>query len=306
MGVGLLADVTPEVVCLGEAMGEIGFAPDGAHSISVGGDTFNTAIYLARAGIRTTFCSMVGTDPFGALIRRTVIENGVGDHLLLNSTWATTGLYSISNDASGERFFHYWRAQAAARNLFAEASPEVLETLAEAPVIYLSGISLYTFDDHREVLFALLERARKNGARIVFDGNYRPRLWQGREDHARDMFGRTLSLSHMAFPTFDDEQLMWGDKSTEDCLSRMRAYGVETVVLKQGAEGCIIQQGEQTLHVPTPAPITPIDTTAAGDSFNAGYLAAHLRNRSTQACAIAGHTLAGRVIAHRGAILPRI
>ncbi|SLN24045.1 2-dehydro-3-deoxygluconokinase [Aquimixticola soesokkakensis] len=297
--------MTLDLICLGEAMGEIGFAPDGSHTIGVGGDTFNTAVYLARAGMRAGFGSMVGSDPFGMRIREMLHENAVDDRFLLTSTRATTGLYSISNDASGERFFHYWRAQAAARSFWDEATPEALDAIAQTPMIYLSGISLYTFDDSRDALFSLLERARAQGARIAFDGNYRPRLWAGREDHARDMFARALSLSHMAFPTFDDEQLMWGDSSTADCLARMQGYGVETVVLKSGAEGCVIRQNGLDTHVPIPAPVVPVDTTAAGDSFNAGYLAAHLQGARAQDAAIAGHKLAGRVIAHRGAILPR-
>lgn len=280
-----------DVLCLGEAMGEIAFAPDGTHRIGVGGDTFNTAVYLAREGATAGFASAIGDDPFGTRIRHALTENGVTDRLVLREG-ESTGLYSITNDSSGERSFHYWRSDAAARRLFRD--PVALE----ADWIYLSGISLYAFSDDLPALFAALE-----GKRVAFDGNFRPRLWKGREDAARDAFARIMSMSSLVLPTFDDEVLLWGDASPDATLTRIANLGVPLIVLKQGPDGCIVHDGT-TRHVPT-APVTPVDTTAAGDSFNAGFLAARLRGEDAVTAAQAGHRLAARVIAHRGAILPR-
>ncbi|WP_128255551.1 sugar kinase [Falsirhodobacter deserti] len=282
-----------DIICLGEAMGEIAFAPDGTHNIGVGGDTFNTAIYLARGGAKSAFASAIGDDPFGAQVRAALAENRVEDRLVLREG-ESTGIYSITNDASGERFFHYWRSDAAVRRLFRNP-PEL-----DADWVYLSGISLYAFSDDPDSLFAALEATR---AKIAFDGNYRPRLWKGHEDAAREMFARVMSMSSVVLPTFDDEVLMWGDASPQDTLKRIAGLGVPLVVLKQGPDGCLIHDGE-TRHVPVPAPVTPVDTTAAGDSFNAAFLAALVRGEDVISAAQAGHRLAGRVIAHRGAIVP--
>ncbi|WP_045386740.1 sugar kinase [Falsirhodobacter sp. alg1] len=284
-----------EVICLGEAMGEIAFAADGSHAIGVGGDTFNTAIYMARSGTDAAFVSAVGDDPFGAQIRAALAENGVEDRLVVRDG-ESTGLYSITNDASGERFFHYWRSDAAARRLF--LNPPALD----AKWVYVSGISLYTFSDNLDALFEALQNS---GAKIAFDGNYRPRLWKGREDVAREAFARIMSMSSLVLPTFDDEVLMWGDASPEATLARIADLGVETVVLKQGPEGCLIHSGGETRHVPVPGAVTPVDTTAAGDSFNAAFLASYLGGGTAEEAALAGHHLAAKVIAHRGAIIPK-
>ncbi|PZX09350.1 sugar kinase [Celeribacter halophilus] len=294
-----------DIICLGEAMGEIAFAPDGSTQIGVGGDTLNSAVYLARSGINVAFASAIGDDPFGTRIRATLQENAVSDVLLLNDPVDTTGLYSITNDATGERFFHYWRNAAAARKLFAEPSEDWLEGMLDTRMIYLSGISLYTFNDHLPRLFELLERARAKGVEVAFDGNYRPRLWAGKEDLAREAFERVMALSSVVLPTFEDEVMLWNDVTPEATLARIAELGVETIVLKRGPEGCTIRGTEAETLVPIPTPIKVVDTTAAGDSFNAGFLAARLRGEEDVAAALAGHRLAGRVISHRGALIPK-
>lgn len=293
------------VICLGEAMGEIAFSPDGENQIGVGGDTFNTAIYLARAGVQTAFASVVGDDPFGFRIRAALDDNGVDDTLLREDKSVSTGLYSITNDATGERFFHYWRDSSAARTCFAAPPADWLEGLCDTQILYLSGISLYTFGDHLPTLFDLLERARDASVRIAFDGNYRPRLWAGRETEARAAFGRMLDLAQIVLPTFEDEVLLWQDSTPEATLDRIAAHGPDTIVLKRGPDGCIVRHAGQDTAVPIPNPVTVVDTTAAGDSFNAGFLAAHLQGTPLTEAALAGHILAARVIGHRGALIPK-
>jgi 2-dehydro-3-deoxygluconokinase len=110
-----------------------------------------------------------------------------------------------------------------------------------------------------------------------------------------------LDVIGLALPTFEDEQALWGDKTPADTLARYTARGIE-VCVKCGGDGCHLGSGG---FVPVPQRIAPIDTTAAGDAFNAAYLTARLTGHPPVEAAHAGHILAGTVIQHRGAIMPK-
>jgi 2-dehydro-3-deoxygluconokinase len=108
-----------------------------------------------------------------------------------------------------------------------------------------------------------------------------------------------------ALPTFDDEAVLWGDPSPEATVERLQAFGIGEIVVKNGPNSALVAVSGQRELVPVPEVIQAVDTTAAGDSFNAGYLAARLAGESPAAAALAGHTLAAQKVRHRGAIMPR-
>ena len=152
---------------------------------------------------------------------------------------------------------------------------------------------------------AVLEMARQAGVKIAFDGNFRPRAWKGDNARTRTVFMEALKRVDIALPTFEDEALLWGDASPEATVERMMACGITEVAVKNGPNNALIGIGKQREFVAPPEVVVPIDTTAAGDSFNAGYLAARLNGQTPKEAATAGHRLAGEVIRHRGAIMPR-
>ena len=84
----------------------------------------------------------------------------------------------------------------------------------------------------------------------------------------------------------------------------LAGHGIREIVIKEGSNGAFIRSGANEFHVPVPERVSPLDTNAAGDSFNAGYLAARCKGASEQEAALAGHRLAAKVITHRGAIIP--
>jgi hypothetical protein len=95
--------MTYDVICLGEAMGEIAFAPDGSTTVSVGGDTMNTAVYLARAGCRVAFASSVGPDPFGQRVTALLRDNDVSVAVLASVPDALAGSGSFITGALSPR-----------------------------------------------------------------------------------------------------------------------------------------------------------------------------------------------------------
>ncbi len=296
-----------KVICVGEVMVELARGADGRFSLAFGGDTFNTAVYLARAGVDVAYASALGDDDFSAGILDFGAAEGVDMSRVLRVQGRNPGLYLITTDAAGERSFHYWRESAPARLLFELDGWELLaEQMVAARALYFSGITLSLYSNAGLGRFlASLEMAAEAGGMRVFDGNFRPRGWGGDVARARTVFAEALKRSSLALPTFEDEMALWGDPSPAATVERITTYGVSEVVVKNGAGGALVHAEGRTFAVPVEKVVEPVDTTGAGDSFNAGYLAARLAGASPEAAALAGHRLAAEVITHRGAIIPR-
>lgn len=297
------------VVAFGECMLELQGQAFGAMQQTFGGDTLNTAVYLARCGraqgLQVAYATAVGEDPLSqGLLDRWQAE-GIGMGFVRRLPGRLPGLYLIEVDDHGERRFSYWRDQSAARAYF-DAPTTPLENQAdEIDALYLSGISLAILPAAgRERLFALAERLRARGAQVVFDNNYRPRLWHDAAA-AREAFGRILSLASIALLTLDDEMGLWGNTSPAEQLASSLALPCPEVVIKRGAEPTLLRlAGQALISVATEPVETVVDTTAAGDSFAGAYLATRFSGGTPESAARAGNSLAARVIQHRGALIP--
>jgi 2-dehydro-3-deoxygluconokinase len=182
----------------------------------------------------------------------------------------------------------------------------IAESLLGARLIYFSGITLALYSNVGLGRFlAAIELARGNGAKIAFDGNFRPRAWRGDLTRTRTVFAEALKRVDIALPAYDDEAVLWGDPSPEATIERLQAFGVNEIVMKNGPNSALVASAGERDAVPVPEVVVPIDSAAAGDGFNAGYLAARLSGRSPIEAATAAHKLAGEVIRHRGSIVPR-
>ncbi|MFG1350798.1 sugar kinase [Xanthobacter autotrophicus] len=299
-----------KVVCVGEVMVELARGSDGRFGLAYGGDTFNTAVYLARSGVAVAYATALGDDTFSSEILALGAAEGVDMSLVPRLKGRVPGLYLITTDDAGERSFNYWRDTAPARTLFeAEGWQQVAAALVGARAVYFSGITLSLYSNQGLGRFlATLEMAgstTQSQTLRVFDGNFRPRNWAGDLNRARTVFAEAMKRSSMALPTFEDEVILWGDASPAATIERMTTYGLTEVVVKNGAAGALVHADGRTVEVPVERALAPLDTTGAGDSFNAGYLAARLQGASPEDAARAGHRLAAEVIMHRGAIIPR-
>jgi 2-dehydro-3-deoxygluconokinase len=294
-------------VCVGEVLIEMARGADGRFSLSCGGDTFNTAVYLARAGIDVALATALGDDSYSDSIMALAAAEAVSGQFILRVPGRLPGLSLIENGPAGERSFRYWRDGAPARDLF-ELSDwmRVAEGLLSARLIYFSGITLSLYSNNAIGRFlALLEAARARGAKVAFDGNFRPRCWKGDLARTRTVFIEALKRVDIALPTFDDEAVLWGDPSPESTVARLQAFGIGEIVVKNGPNSALVAVAGAQEFVPVPEVMVPVDTMAAGDGFNAGYLAARLTGIEPAQAAGAAHRLAGDVIRHHGAFVPR-
>lgn len=294
--------IVTDVVAIGECMIELTGSFGGAARIGFAGDSFNTALYLARLGEGVAYLTALGTDPFSTEMQAEWEREGLATHLVLRDPDRLPGLYAVRTDAAGERSFYYWREASAARRLFTLPGIDAaLVAAAGAQLLYVSGITLSLFPAaERDRLGGLAASVRAAGGDVAFDPNYRPRGWASPAE-ARAAFATFADHVSIALPTFDDEAALHGDISPSATLVRWQALGAREVIVKQGADGCLTAQGP----VPARTGVIAIDTTGAGDAFNAGYLAARRRGHDGVAAAAFGTALAGEIVRHRGAIMPR-
>lgn len=298
------------IACIGEMMIELSDldALDGRIRLGFAGDTCNTAIYLARllgaAGTRVGYVTALGRDRFSDRMIATLDEEGIATNLIARLPDRLPGLYAIEIDGTGERSFRYWREVSAARAMFGPGGVD-LAALRGYGTIYLSGITLAILPEaDRARLLALLKRHRETGGAVVFDPNYRPRLWSSPRE-AQRWTTEALAASSVALPSIDDEMALFGDADEDAVLTRLASSGPREIVLKRGAAGPLVRADGATEQPPCAAALKVVDTTAAGDSFNAGYMAARIAGAHPPRAAQSGHALAAQVIGHPGAIMAR-
>ncbi|MGB3124672.1 MAG: sugar kinase [Pseudomonas sp.] len=297
----------PRIALIGECMIELQHRADGSLHQSFGGDTLNTAVYLRRelGAVGTVdYVTALGDDSFSDAMCTHWAQEGLGLAMVQRLPGRLPGLYCIQTDANGERKFLYWRNEAAVRDCFTTPAAEpILAALPGYDVVYFSGITLAVLGEvGRERLLHTLTETRRRGGKVVFDNNYRPRLWANVEA-AREAYQRVMAEVDMALLTEDDEQALFGYADSEQVFAAYPA--IAEVALKRGAEECLIRCDGERFAVPALKVEKVVDTTAAGDSFSAAYLASRLKGGSPQEAAVAGHRLAGRVIQVPGALIPR-
>ncbi|WP_445504564.1 sugar kinase [Microvirga sp. G4-2] len=291
------------IACVGECMIELSQTAPGAFTQGYGGDTLNTAIYLARLGMRTDYVTALGDDSWSEEMLAVWRTEGVGTSMVLRLKGKLPGLYIITTDEAGERSFSYWRDNAAARLLFDNPETDrTIERLAAYDVIYLSGITLSLYSDKGRLrLQQALTQAKEQGCRIAFDTNFRPRGWPDLPV-ARNAYRQIMRQSDLIFASSEDLHLIFGDQGVEELF----AYRASAeLILKTPEPACRVLAGETDVVVAATPVADVVDTTAAGDSFAAGYLAARLSGASPENAARNGHRIAGAVVRHRGAIIPK-
>ncbi|HDY7532365.1 TPA: sugar kinase [Vibrio vulnificus] len=312
------------IAIIGECMIELNGKPFGSMHQTFGGDTLNAAVYLSRGceanskpdEVKVSYVTALGNDPISTGMLTRWQDEGVATDLVLRDEIRTPGLYLIQLDEQGERTFLYWRNQSAARYLLQHPNfGMVKQALTQVDAVFLSGISLAILpEEDRISLLNLLVELKAQGVEIAFDSNFRPALWpQDNNQTVKNVYQAMYQLTDVALVTFDDEQLIWCDETPEQTIGRLTSLGVGKCIVKLGADGCLVQdstnQGSGTALAPQAVPTQPVvqvvDTTSAGDSFNGGFLSAYLAGADLETSCQRGNALAGAVIQHRGAIIPK-
>lgn len=295
----------PRLLAIGECMVELSEAGHNLLRKGYAGDTFNTAWYarkLLPADWDVSYLSAVGDDPVSADMLAFMQTSGVSPEAVRVIPGKGPGLYLISV-RNGERSFGYWRDTSAARHL-ADDPAHLAQHLAAADIVHFSGITMGILSPGAgHGLLSALSEARQRGAMISFDTNYRSRLWTGRHD-VQDMVMAAAQVASIVLPGLDDEQAVFGPCTVREIATRYRQAGARIVAIKDGSKGSHIFWPEGDALVPAAVPVAVVDTSAAGDSFAAGFLARLASGVDPVSAAGFGAAVAAEVVSAPGALVP--
>ena len=296
--------MTMQLLCVGEAMAELrqdaaGFA------VGFAGDSFNTAVYCSRVLKNpgaVGYLTRIGEDPLSEGFLRLARAEGLDCVSIGRDHERNIGIYTVQTDQAGERSFHYWRADSAARQLFREE--DEFAPLSQCRILYFSAITLAILPPlvRARWLDRVADLRRTHGIVVAFDSNYRPRLWESSEA-ARASINRAWYLTDIALPSLDDEMALFGDADDDAVLARLWRCGCRQGALKRAAAGPLAL-ADTGVALPPFAPAEHVlDSTAAGDSFNGAYLAGVIAGADVNTCLSWGHAMARQVVAKPGAIV---
>jgi 2-dehydro-3-deoxygluconokinase len=292
------------VIAIGECMVELSAAGPGLLRRRFAGDAYNTAVYLKRArpGTRVSFLTVTGDDPLSHAMRAAWAAEGIESDLASIDAARQPALYLIETDATGERRFHYWRSESAARGWF-EALRRIggPAALAGADLVYVSGISLAILpEDQRADAIALLA-ARPAGVRLAFDPNVRAVLWSSLEA-ARACLEAMARAADILLPSRQDLQALLGESECRAQMEVLIALGAREAAITAEADDCLVWDGRKVCAL-APPPAAVVDTSGGGDSFNGAYLAARLSGAEPGEAAVEGLALAAKVVGQPGALV---
>lgn len=289
------------VLSIGECMLQLREERKGKFAQAFGGDSLNTAIYLARLGIRTSYLTALGDDAWSSEMLANWDKEGIDTSFVRRVPGRMPGLYIIQNEANGERRFSYWRDRSPAREIFDAENQQLAQSFLQHDWIYFTGVTLSLYSrEGRMRLFDYLQRANDAGAWIVFDTNFRKHGWPDRQE-ADAAFRQAIEMADILFASHEDMAGIFGRGA--DAMFDVAKCG-EKILKLPDASARVVWRNRDEVVAPLPVKKV-VDTTAAGDSFAAAYLAMRVNGKSPLMAAGAGHQLANIVIQNAGAIIPR-
>ncbi len=287
-----------DIICLGEPLLEFNQQPDGRYLPGHGGDTSNCAIAAARQGASTGYVTRIGADAFGDSFAELWAEEGVDMDGIVRDQTAHTGIYFVTHGPDGHQF-SYFRAGSAASRMTPETLPH--DYIRRAKILHVSGISQAISDSAADAVFAAIETARAAGAQVSYDTNLRLKLWP--IDRARAVTHAAMARAQIALPGLEDAEQLTGLSDPDAIVDFYLGLGAEVVALTLGVEGTLVATGSARHRIGGRA-VTPVDATAAGDTFDGAFLAELAAGRDPFQAAAHANAAAALSTQGYGAVAP--
>lgn len=294
------------IVAVGDLVWDVLIQPDtlllpggdttGRIEVAPGGSAANVAAWIARVGGDAAFVGSIGRDAFGDMIAADLAREGVQCALVRTSTHAT-GVIAVMIDRAGQRSMI--TNQGADFALLPEDLPQ--DVLRGAAHVHITAWSLFS-DPPRAAAIAAARLAKAAGATVSFD----PASYQMIRELGRDSFDAIVAELpvDIIFPNRDEGMVLTGEREPVRIAAALRErFPGAIVVLKLDKDGCYVSANGYTDFHQTP-PVTVVDATGAGDSFNAGFLARYLRDGDLAAAADMGNVCGSWVVSQFGARPP--
>ncbi|MBB1353689.1 sugar kinase [Pseudoalteromonas sp. SR45-5] len=292
---------------IGECMVELRAMSAATLHQSFAGDVYNSAVYLKRCfpQVTTSVVTALGQDNLSKKMLERFESEQINTQLVFAHDTKVPGMYYIETDEHGERSFIYWRNDSAAKKVVDFLDADALEQLSQGDMFFFSGISLAIIEESaREDFWKVVKELKDAGVKIVFDPNYRARLWNSVEE-TKEQYHLAFTFADITLPGVEDLTTLYGVHSVEAVVEYLKPYQIEEIVVKNGPESVVTKEGD-TLQSHTIVPAkNVVDTTSAGDAFNGVYLGARLSDKSISSAVQLAAKAAGTVIQQPGAIAPK-
>jgi 2-dehydro-3-deoxygluconokinase len=290
-----------DIVALGEPLIEFNQARSTDPHVYLqgyGGDTSNMAIAAARLGARVAYVTRLGADSFGRLFIDLWSQEGIDASGVALDGEAPTGVYFVTHGAHGHEF-SYLRAGSAASRMRAETLP--LAMIRSTRLLHASGISQAISASACDAVFAAFDMAQAAGALVTYDPNVRLKLWP--LARAKAIVVASMARCTWCLPSQDDARVLFEGASPDAVVDAIHRAGAPGVVLKLGAEGCLVSDGTRRAHVAAHA-VRCVDATGAGDCFDGAFAARLLAGDDPFAAARYANVAAALATTGYGAVAP--
>ncbi|KGJ88290.1 sugar kinase [Colwellia psychrerythraea] len=295
------------VVVMGECMIEFSPAGNSCYKQAFAGDIYNTAVYLKRlqnSAVDISILTAVGCDALSNAMVDDFKASGIDTSFVQRVSHRQTGAYLIEISAEGERSFVYWRDTSAAKLTISQLEDNAKRALIDqCDVFYFSGISIAILaKEDRQAFWLFLAELKQAGVRIVFDSNFRSRLWESKAD-AISQFDQALSISDLVFAGVEDFNLLYDLNSFSDVDNFLNEFAINELIIKNGPDDIFYRSTIEQFEVEISPVECVVDSTSAGDSFNSGYLSARMNGSSSKEAIEHACRVSACVIQHKGAVI---
>ncbi|MDH5441819.1 MAG: sugar kinase [Candidatus Bathyarchaeota archaeon] len=301
--------MTPQVVGIGEVLIDfIATEPvpytEATHFMKCfGGAPMNTLVGIARLGISSGAITAVGGDPFGKFLINELKRNGVDtSRVVVKERTRTTITFVANEPLTGERTFIFYRKPWVRGTSDSSLTPEDIdyEYISKAKILHISGFSL-SQDPSRRASLSAVRHARKSGVKISFDPTLRSDVWNS-ENTLRRTYSKMLKLSDIATFSREEAEFILETSDPRKAAEKALRYGVEIVGIKLGSEGAYVKTKEG-IDVSAPAfKVKAVDTTGAGDGWNAALIVGLCRGWKPERCVKIANAVGALVVTKHGAI----
>lgn len=258
-------------------------------SLSTGGDALNEASHLAKMGIPVSLVCGLGEDVAGELVWQTAVSRGINVSHVSRLQTLSTPIANLTVHPDGSR--ESCNSEATLLNGY-RPDPAVTSGAAIVSLASLFRAPL----DQKETVCELARAAKRSGAILCAD----TKIPTWRNLTMQDI-QEILPLVDYLFPNENEAALFTGKKDYMEMARVLHEMGVRTVIVKAGGDGCYACSDTEQFHMPA-LPVKAIDSTGAGDSFVAGFLAGLLEGKSLWDCCKRGTACAAECVGHAGAV----
>ncbi len=255
--------------------------------IHLGGSATNTAVVLARFGVKTCLLGRIGMDPFGDYALALLEKTDVDTSLIQRDPELATGIMFIAVTPDGDRTIFGQRG--ANVNLM----PVSLKSLKGLKWVHISGYS-FLKEPQRSTAFRILEEASELGISASLDVGICAAF------QARGEIEKALPMLRVLFLSLEEARALTGEEDPEKAIRYALNRGAKKVAVKMGEKGCLVSDGD-SLKAIQAFQVMAVDTTGAGDAFNAGFILGELRGRGIGESAFLANILGALTCTRMGA-----